>query len=178
MPSPRPYRPSDISRAAAVKKNFRLFAIFLAVAFVFFQIRMAGDPVEMYLRVVGDAASPAMNFSGSNVLMVNGAGDMRIDDGQSGQSEQSGQSGQSGQNEQIFLKTEPARAGVRVWQDGVYLGEIPADGGSFFVKPGRILLDARGLDAGISVKITYQRQRYTLEMTEEVRIFDIKGRGF
>lgn len=157
MRSLRSYRSQrKRSQTADIKKNIRRFAILMAVALVLFQIQSAGDPVEMYLRVVGDAASPAMNFSGSSIPTEKDGGDFLVDS-------------QSGQ---IFLKTVPAQAGVRVWQDNVLIGDIPQGGKTFSVKPGRLLLDARGLGEGIRVEITYLGQKYLLEMTEEIKSFD------
>ncbi|MCL1852303.1 MAG: hypothetical protein FWF88_04650 [Peptococcaceae bacterium] len=155
MSSPRSYRPQNIrlrrvgnrgkrtnGRTNGVKKNLLRFTVLLVVAFAFFQMQTAGDPVEMYLRVVGDAASPAMTFSGDS--------------------------------RQLFIKTTPAEAGVRVWQNDICLGDVPAAGKSFSVSPGRVLLDARGLGPEIRVEITYLGQKHTLDMTEEIKVFDVK----
>ena len=159
MLSPRTYRPrSQSPRRHTWKRNLRRFTILLAFAFVLFQLKLAGSPVQLYMQVMGDAASPPLSFSGNSISAGNSAGDMIIEGIQNGQ---------------VFLRTIPVRAGVRVWQDNNCLGDIPASGQAFSVKPGRILLDARGLGQGISVEIYYLGQKYTINMTEEIKAFDI-----
>ncbi|MCL1790056.1 MAG: hypothetical protein FWG40_01645 [Peptococcaceae bacterium] len=159
MPGQRSYRPRNIRlrrvgrknqyqgvQNQGVQRNLLRFAVLLAVVFVLFQMRLAADPVEMYMRVVGDAASPAMTFYGNSPE----------------------------ENQQVFIRTLPEGVGVRVWQKEICLGEVPVAGKAFMVSVGTILLDARGLGDGIRVEITFLGQKYTLDMIEEVMTFDVK----
>jgi hypothetical protein len=172
-----------VANPAGIKKILTRLTIFMAIALILVQATLAGDPVQMYLQTVGDAASPALNFAVDSIPVGGPGSDMSVEALEASSGNALPVEAQNQQNGQIFLRPLPARAGIRVWQDDMYLGEIPPGGQTFSVKPGRVTLVAQVpetyQDTGnttaqnISVEIFYLGKKYTLPLAEGKAFFDV-----
>ncbi|MCL1918453.1 MAG: hypothetical protein FWG14_09085 [Peptococcaceae bacterium] len=164
---------------AGIKKIFTRLTILIAIALVLVQIGLAGDPIQMYLQTVGDAASLAMDFSGGSIPVGGQGIDMRGETLEASSESPLPVEAQNQQSGQVFLRPVPAQEGIRIWQDNTYLGEIPPLGKTFSVKPGRVTLEAPNLDTGnnraqkISVEIFYLGQKYAVSLSEGKAFFDV-----
>lgn len=116
-----------------------------------FQLRTITDPVDFYLKVVGDFDTPAFKY------------EQYVSEDQAG-----------GNNSLISLdfRTEP-ESPVVVKQNDKVLGVV-GSGITLEVEPGTVLVDASHLSYPVTVQIILNEKNHFLELNSEAKSFDIQ----
>ncbi|HHV63713.1 MAG TPA: hypothetical protein GXX46_01335 [Peptococcaceae bacterium] len=134
-----------------MEKNLLRVMVLCAVLLAVFQLKSFTNPVDFYLKVMGDLDSPAFKY----------------EEYISGGKSEKGQ----GKTISLYLQSEPASP-VIVKQNEKNLGTI-GRGLTIEAEPGTVYLDASHLAYPVTVEIILNDKSYYLELDRDIKSFEI-----
>lgn len=141
-----------ISLINRLEKLLLRFMVLGVVLLTVFQLRLVTNPVDFYLKVMGDFDSPAFKY------------EQYIEDNQT-QGKDNGLIG-------LYFQVTP-ESSVLVKQNEKVIGII-GKGISIEVEPGTVVLDATNIDYPVIVDIVLNEKSHQIELNQESKSFNIQ----
>lgn len=142
----------------ALQKGLIRLMVIMAVCLAVYQLKAATNPVDFYLQVAGSIEEPAMSFSRDLSRLQ--------------ETQPQAESAEPLSAVDMLFSVTPY-APVKVLQEDKLLGVIDFQT-TIPVKPGTLVLDARGISYPVSVRLDVEDKNYSIELNNEVKKISIK----